>query len=131
MHSAMAGVLDMASSLVLVTSPAIDGARSASATLDWLDHHGYGTGRTHGRGGQLLARWCVTVDVDQLTKLFLERTRAVQIVPFDEHLAEGAEVDLELVSKPTRRALLESAAMVADDFGYIGSQQYRQGPSRH
>ncbi|MFF2086628.1 AAA family ATPase [Nocardia sp. NPDC058176] len=121
MHSAMSGVLDMASSLVLVTSPAIDGARSASATLDWLDHHGY---------SKLVERTVVvvnasrrgasTVDLDQLRKLFLDRTRAVQIVPFDDHLAEGAEIDLELVSKPTRRALLELAAMVADDFGYHG-----------
>ncbi|WP_227999346.1 MinD/ParA family ATP-binding protein [Nocardia australiensis] len=132
MHSAMAGVLDMASSLVLVTSPAIDGARSASATLDWLDHHGY---------GKLVERTVVvvnasrrgasTVDLDQLRKLFLDRTRAVQVVPFDDHLAEGAEIDLELVSKPTRRALLELAAMVADDFGYIGNQQHRPGPTRH
>ncbi|UGT40242.1 AAA family ATPase [Nocardia yamanashiensis] len=124
MHSAMAGVLDMASSLVLVTSPAIDGARSASATLDWLDHHGY---------HKLVERTVVvvnasrkgssTVDLDQLRKLFLDRTRAVQVVPFDDHLAEGAEIDLELVSKPTRRALLELAAMVADDFGYHAAQQ--------
>ncbi|MFC9892979.1 MinD/ParA family protein [Nocardia sp. NPDC127579] len=129
MHSAMSGVLDMASSLVLVTSPAIDGARSASATLDWLDHHGY---------GKLVERTVVvvnasrrgasTVDLDQLRKLFLDRTRAVQIVPFDDHLAEGAEIDLELVSKPTRRALLELAAMVADDFGFAGNQPYRPGP---
>ncbi|MDO3650764.1 MinD/ParA family ATP-binding protein [Nocardia mangyaensis] len=137
MHSAMSGVLDMASSLVLVTSPAIDGARSASATLDWLDHHGY---------SKLVERTVVvvnasrrgasTVDLDQLRKLFLDRTRAVQIVPFDDHLAEGAEIDLELVSKPTRRALLELAAMVADDFGYHGQppqqsfqpgQQFQQG----
>ena len=119
MHSAMSGVLDMASSLILVTSPAIDGARSASATLDWLEHHGY---------NKLVERTVVvvnasrrgasTVDLDQLRKLFLDRTRAVQVVPFDDHLAEGAEIDLELVSKPTRMALLELAAMVADDFAY-------------
>ncbi|WP_067864497.1 MinD/ParA family ATP-binding protein [Nocardia shimofusensis] len=132
MHSAMAGVLDMASSLVLVTSPAIDGARSASATLDWLEHHGY---------GKLVERTVVvvnasrrgasTVDLDQLRKLFLDRTRAVQVVPFDDHLAEGAEIDLELVSKPTRRALLELAAMVADDFGYTGAQHYQQQPYQY
>ncbi|MET9489389.1 AAA family ATPase [Nocardia sp. NPDC006630] len=124
MHSAMSGVLDMASSLVLVTSPAIDGARSASATLDWLDHHGY---------HKLVERTVVvvnasrkgssTVDLDQLRKLFLDRTRAVQVVPFDDHLAEGAEIDLELVGKPTRQALLELAAMVADDFGYHANRQ--------
>ncbi|WP_175648070.1 MinD/ParA family ATP-binding protein [Nocardia donostiensis] len=125
MHSAMAGVLDMASSLVLVTSPAIDGARSASATLDWLDHHGYDS---------LVKRTVVvvnasrrgssSVDLDHLRKLFLDRTRAVQVVPFDDHLAEGAEIDLELVSKPTRRALLELAAIVAEDFEYVANQQY-------
>ncbi|WP_238845764.1 AAA family ATPase [Nocardia terpenica] len=129
MHSAMAGVLDLASSLVLVTSPAIDGARSASATLDWLEHHGY---------GKLVERTVVvvnasrrgasTVDLDQLRKLFLDRTRAVQVVPFDDHLAEGAEIDLELVSKPTKRALLELAAMVADDFGYHVPQPPFPGP---
>ena len=130
MHSAMSGVLDMASSLVLVTSPAIDGARSASATLDWLDHHGY---------SKLVERTVVvvnasrrgasTIDLEQLRGLFLDRTRAVQVVPFDDHLAEGAEIDLELVGKSTQRALLELAAMVADDFGYIAAQQYRnQGP---
>ncbi|WP_255662233.1 AAA family ATPase [Nocardia spumae] len=129
MHSAMAGVLDMASSLILVTSPAIDGARSASATLDWLEHHGY---------SKLVERTVVvvnasrrgasTVDLDQLRKLFLDRTRAVQVVPFDDHLAEGAEIDLELVSKPTRRALLELAAMVADDFGYHVPQPPFPGP---
>lgn len=74
-------------------------------------------------------RGASTIDLEQLRRLFLDRTRAVQVVPFDDHLAEGAEIDLELVSKPTRRALLELAAMVADDFGYIGAQQYRQqGP---
>uniref|UniRef100_UPI003570B17A MinD/ParA family ATP-binding protein n=2 Tax=Nocardia paucivorans TaxID=114259 RepID=UPI003570B17A len=137
MHSAMSGVLDMASSLVLVTSPAIDGARSASATLDWLDHHGY---------GKLVERTVVvvnasrrgssTINIDNLRKLFLDRTRAVQVVPFDDHLAEGAEIDLELVGKPTRRALLELAAMVADDFAYAdggngrdnGPQQYGDVP---
>lgn len=127
MHSAMAGVLDMASSLVLVTSPAIDGARSASATLDWLEHHGYGrlVERTvvvvnSSRGG------ASTVDVNQLKKLFLERTRAVHIVPFDEHLAEGAEVELELVSKQTRRALLELAAVVADDFAPAAGRHHQR-----
>ncbi|MBF6173320.1 nucleotide-binding protein [Nocardia blacklockiae] len=129
MHSAMKGVLDLASSLILVTSPAIDGARSASATLDWLEHHGY---------RKLVERTVVvvnasrrgasTVDLDQLRKLFLDRTRAVQVVPFDDHLAEGAEIDLELVGKPTRTALLELAAMVADDFGYHVPQPPFPGP---
>ena len=39
LHSAMAGVLALADQLVLVSSPSVDGARSASATLDWLEAH--------------------------------------------------------------------------------------------
>ena len=42
LHSAMAGVLRLADQIVLVSSPSVDGARSASATLDWLQAHGYG-----------------------------------------------------------------------------------------
>ncbi|MEU1985129.1 AAA family ATPase [Nocardia sp. NPDC019395] len=125
MHSAMSGVLDMASSLVLVTSPAIDGARSASATLDWLDYHGY----SHLVRQTVVVvnasrRGSTSVNLDHLRRLFLDRTRAVQVVPFDDHLAEGAEIDLELVSKPTRQALLELAAMVADDFANVDGYPY-------
>ncbi|MEV3960832.1 AAA family ATPase [Nocardia sp. NPDC050193] len=125
MHSAMSGVLDMASSLVLVTSPAIDGARSASATLDWLDYHGY----SHLVQQTVVVvnasrRGSTSVNLDHLRRLFLDRTRAVQVVPFDDHLAEGAEIDLELVSKPTRQALLELAAMVADDFANVDGYPY-------
>jgi hypothetical protein len=37
LHSAMSGVLQLADQIVVVSSPSVDGARSASATLDWLD----------------------------------------------------------------------------------------------
>ena len=42
LHSAMAGILGLADQIVLVSSPSVDGARSASATLDWLEAHDYG-----------------------------------------------------------------------------------------
>jgi MinD-like ATPase involved in chromosome partitioning or flagellar assembly len=116
-HSAMNGVLDMANSLILVTSPAIDGARSAGATLDWLQAHGFG----HLVSGAVVVLsssrpGASTIDTDQLSAHFLTRCRAVQQIPFDDHLAEGAEVDLDLLGKSTRRALVEMAATVADDF---------------
>ncbi|MFD0924433.1 MinD/ParA family ATP-binding protein [Williamsia deligens] len=116
-HSAMNGVLDLANALILVSSPAIDGARSAGATLDWLQAHGY---------GHLVSRAVVvlsssrsgssTIDTKQLIQHFLTRCRAVQMIPFDDHLAEGAEVDLDLLNKHTHRSLVELAAVVADDF---------------
>lgn len=117
MHSAMAGVLDLANTLVLVTSPALDGAQSASATLDWLNLHGY---------EQLAANAVVvvsaahpgnaTIDMQQLLAHFRSRTRAVHVIPFDRHLSEGATVDLERISKETLRAYHELAAIVAEDF---------------
>lgn len=117
MHSAMSGVLDLANSLVLVSSPAVDGARSAAATLDWLQLHGY---------GHLVERTVVVIsaarpgssviDMDALTDYFMRRCRAVTVVPFDEHLAEGSVMDLELLRPATKRAFMELAAMVADDF---------------
>ena len=41
LHSAMAAVLSKADVLIVVSSGSVDGARSASATLDWLDAHGH------------------------------------------------------------------------------------------
>ncbi|AKK07104.1 hypothetical protein CMUST_14055 [Corynebacterium mustelae] len=117
MHSAMAGVLDLANTLILVTSSALDGAQSASATLDWLNHHGY----------EKLATNAIVVvsestpgnpriDIQQLSEHFKSRTRAVQVIPFDRHLAEGTIIDLERLDKRTYLAFLELAGLVAQDF---------------
>ena len=118
MHSAMAGVLDLANTLVLVTSPALDGAQSASATLDWLNLHGY---------DQLAANAVVvisasapgkpTIDMDKVANHFASRTRAVHTIPYDRHLAEGAVVDLERMAPATLKAYQHLAATVASDFG--------------
>ncbi|WP_425394092.1 AAA family ATPase [Actinokineospora inagensis] len=117
MHSAMKGVLDLADSLVIVSSGSVDGARSASATLDWLDAHGYRA---------LVSRSVAvinsvrpksgSVDLDKLAQHFGARCRAVCRIPFDPHLEEGAEIELERLAAETRLALLEMAATVADDF---------------
>lgn len=118
MHSAMYGVLGMADQIVVVSSGSIDGARSASATLDWLDAHGYGAlvrnavvviNTVYRRAGG-------GVDLDRVAEHFSGRCRAVVKVPFDPHLEEGAEIDLERLEETTRTALLELAAAVADGF---------------
>lgn len=118
MHSAMSGVLDLAHTLVLVTSPALDGARSAEATLDWLDHHGH---------GNLVANAVVVVSgahpgqaavaPDVLSSHFSARTRAVRGIPFDRHLSEGGVVDLDRLTSATFSSYRELAATVAEDFG--------------
>lgn len=117
MHSAMAAVLAQADTLVVVSSGSVDGARSASATLDWLDAHGH----------EELVRNSVAVinavrprsgkiDIQKVVDHFSRRCRAVRLVPFDPHLEEGAEIDLARLRRETREALIDMAAVVADGF---------------
>ncbi len=119
-HSAMAGVLDAADMIVIVASPAVDSARSALATLDWLTRHGYSR----------LVPWATVVvsasrpgalglDIHQLARGFLPRARALHIIPFDDHLAEGSEIHPDLLSRQARQAFLELAATVADGFSAV------------
>jgi MinD-like ATPase involved in chromosome partitioning or flagellar assembly len=120
LHSAMAGILELADQIVLVSSPSVDGARSASATLDWLEAHGYAD---HVQGGVVVLsairrRSKSTVDLDRLEQHFAARSRAVVRVPYDPHLEEGAEVDLEMLNEETADAYLNLAALVADGFAH-------------
>ncbi|MGH3208064.1 MAG: AAA family ATPase [Trebonia sp.] len=122
LHSAMAGILELADQMVLVSSPSVDGARSASATLDWLDAHNYSD---LVRGGVVVLsairrKSKSTVDLDRLEQHFGLRCRAVVRVPYDPHLEEGAEVDLEFLNAETAESYLTLAALVADAFAYPG-----------
>ena len=103
--------------LIVMSSGSVDGARSASATLDWLDAHGHQDmvqksiaviNAVRPRSGK--------VDMQKVVDHFSRRCRAVRLVPFDPHLEEGAEVSLDRLSRETRDALIELAAVVADDF---------------
>jgi MinD-like ATPase involved in chromosome partitioning or flagellar assembly len=118
LHSAMAGILELADQVVLVSSPSVDGARSASATLDWLEAHEYGD---LVRGGVVVLSGVrrksrSAVDLDRLEQHFAARCRAVVRVPYDTHLEEGAEVQLDYLNNDTAEAFLTLAALVADGF---------------
>jgi MinD-like ATPase involved in chromosome partitioning or flagellar assembly len=120
LHSAMAGVLHLADQIVLVSSPSVDGARSASATLDWLAAHRYGD-LVRGAVVVLSAirpRSKSTVDLGGLEQHFAARCRAVVRVPYDAHLEEGAEIDLDQLSRATTDAYLVLAAAVGDGFAW-------------
>jgi MinD-like ATPase involved in chromosome partitioning or flagellar assembly len=122
LHSAMAGVLHLADQIVLVSSPSVDGARSASATLDWLAAHRYGD-LVRGAVVVLSAirpRSKSAVDLIRLEQHFAARCRAVVRVPYDAHLEEGAEVDLARLSRATADAYLILAAEVGDGFSWPG-----------
>lgn len=116
-HPVMTGVLHTSDALILVSSPALDGAQTADHTLEWLDAQGY---------HHLVARTVVAISVDrpgpatvnvtELVRHFEAKVRAVKVLPFDPHLAEGSIIDFDRLRKPTKTALEELAAMVADDF---------------
>ena len=120
LHSAMAGILELADQMVLVSSPSVDGARSASATLDWLEAHGYADLVSGGVVvlSAIRRKSKSTVDLDRLEQHFAARSRAVVRVPYDPHLEEGAEVELEMLNEETADAYLNLAALVADGFAH-------------
>ena len=121
LHDAMRGVLGLATSLVVVSSASLDGARSASATLDWLEAHGM----------EQLAKDAVVVissvrpgggivDVMQLEDHFAARCRAVVTIPYDPHLEAGGVLDLDELDAETLDAYKELAAAVGEGFAVRG-----------
>jgi len=125
MHPALRSVLDLADSLVVVSSTSLNGALSASATLDWLDAHGYQDLVTRSvavinsvqqRSGRVDADRLGGMDLDRMTTHFANRCRTVVRIPFDLHLEVGGEIELDRLGPDTVLALLELGAMVADDF---------------
>jgi MinD-like ATPase involved in chromosome partitioning or flagellar assembly len=130
LNSAMAGILELADQIVLVSSPSVDGARSASATLDWLDAHSYSD---LVRGGVVVLsavrhKSRSTVDLNRLEQHFAARCRAVVRVPYDPHLEEGAEFELNYLNQDTAEAYLTLAAEVADAFATPGRSATRATP---
>ncbi|WP_256923183.1 MinD/ParA family ATP-binding protein, partial [Streptomyces albidoflavus] len=117
LYSAMRGVLDLADQLIIISTPSVDGASSASTTLDWLSAHGY---------AELVSRSLTVISgvretgkmikVDDIVQHFETRCRGVVVIPFDEHLSAGAEVDLDMMRPKTREAYFNLSALVAEDF---------------
>ena len=118
LHSAMTGVLRLADQIAVVSSPSVDGARSASATLDWLQAHGHGDLVRH--AVVVLAvvrpRGKSAVDTARLEQHFAARCRAVVKIPYDAYLDEGAEVELGRLNRATADAYLMLAAEIGDGF---------------
>ncbi|MFC8448898.1 MinD/ParA family protein [Kitasatospora sp. NPDC057223] len=129
LHSSMRGVLDLADQLVVTATTSVDGASSASSTLDWLSANGY----------DALARRSVTVissvrgtgrliRVEDLVAHFRTRCRDAVVIPFDEHLALGGEFDPAKLRTKSRRAFLDLAALVAEG---IADVRPRSRPQPH
>ncbi|WP_221934996.1 MinD/ParA family ATP-binding protein, partial [Georgenia yuyongxinii] len=116
LDSANQGLIADADQLVLVLKPALDGARAAALTLDWLEQHGH---------GQLVesavvvingVRRGVGVPLDKVEAHFTKRCAHVATVPWDEALEKGAQTDVAQLRRQTRYALQQVAAAVAGNF---------------
>jgi MinD-like ATPase involved in chromosome partitioning or flagellar assembly len=120
MHSAMSGVLDLAHTIVLVSSPAMDAARSASATLDWLMQHGH-AGLVREAHVVLSASrpGSAALKLDKLHEHFAARCNSIHFIPFDPHLGEGADIDFGLLKPATFQAYLDLAGAVSENFGRL------------
>jgi MinD-like ATPase involved in chromosome partitioning or flagellar assembly len=129
LHSAMSGVLRLADQIILVSSPSVDGARSASATLDWLEAHNCADLVRNGVVvlSAIRPRSKSTVDLDRLEHHFASRCRAVARIPYDPHLEEGAEIELELLASDTAEAYLALAAVVGDGLAWPRRLTSRSG----
>jgi MinD-like ATPase involved in chromosome partitioning or flagellar assembly len=124
LYSAMRGVLDLADQLIIISTPSVDGASSASTTLDWLAAHGY---------GELVQRSITVISgvretgkmikVEDIVSHFQTRCRGVVTIPFDEHLSAGAELDLDMMRPKTREAYFDLSALIAEDFARAQQEQ--------
>ena len=133
LHSAMAGVLRLADQIVLVSSPPWTGpAAPAPPSTGWTP--------TATATWSATPWWCSpsirprsksTVDLDRLEQHFAARCRAVVRVPYDAHLEEGAEVDLEQLSPATADAYLALAATVGDGFAWPRRTLNRSAVQQH
>jgi MinD-like ATPase involved in chromosome partitioning or flagellar assembly len=125
----MSGVLRLADQIILVSSPSVDGARSASATLDWLEAHNCADLVRNGVVvlSAIRPKSKSTVDLDRLEHHFASRCRAVARIPYDPHLEEGAEIELELLASDTAEAYLALAAIVGDGLAWPRRLTSRSG----
>ncbi|MFI6676111.1 MinD/ParA family protein [Kribbella sp. NPDC050470] len=117
LDSAIQGILREADQIVVVMPPALDGARVAAGTLDWLDQHGHADlvesavaviNTTRGR-----PRW---LQLDEIEKHFEARCAGTVRIPWDPALESGAAIGLDDLRPSTRDAYLELAEKVASGF---------------
>jgi chromosome partitioning protein len=113
--SVMDAVLPESRALVVVTSTSIDAIRKTKTTLEWLSNNGY---------QRLMKSTVLAINHVQPAKLsavaakeleeLSARVATTVVLPFDRHVHEGKEIELDRLSKESRRSYLEMAAALAD-----------------
>jgi MinD-like ATPase involved in chromosome partitioning or flagellar assembly len=114
-HSVMRATLQRADEIVVVSGGSVDEARLASETLTWLEANGYG----HLVRNAIVAINTATqgtnlVKLEEIEAHFQSRVREIVRIPYDEHLASGSVINFKQLSKLTRDAARELAAVVTD-----------------
>lgn len=115
----MNAVLRQSRALVMVSSASIDSLEETQVSLEWLAHNGY---------HDLLDTMVLVINNVQRGKPNVNLDRAVKqfgrqigrerifVMPFDDHIFEGRQITLELLSAKSRRRYLELAARIAGLF---------------
>jgi putative peptide zinc metalloprotease protein len=116
LEDAVQGILGEADQVIVVMPPALDGARAAAMTLDWLEEHGH----------EGLVEDAIVVingvrphsqlDLRRVEAHFAARCGHVQRIPWDDALEAGARTALSDLGERTREAFLELAARVGAGF---------------
>ncbi len=113
------GVLAAASGLVIVSSAAVDGVRQAAIALDWLRNNGYVDLLDRAR---VVINHLVPGEAEETERKLAARfqphvpTGRVVALPWDGHVATGAEVRFALLRAAFQRRISELAAALSDDF---------------
>ena len=117
LDSAVQGVIREADQIIVVMPPALDGARVAAATLDWLDRHGHHDLVENAvavinavRGTPRRLHWTRSRDTSPAVAPTSYASRGI------EALEAGAETTLEELRHAAREAYLHLAESVAGSF---------------
>lgn len=114
-HSVMRPTLERADGLVVVSGGSVDEARLASETLTWLEANGYGELAKNAIVALNTATQNTNVvKLDEIEQHFVSRVRDVVRIPYDPLLAAGSIVDWVRLSRYTRDAARELAALVVE-----------------
>ena len=127
----MKAVLSASRALVVVSSTSIDAIRKTRTTLEWLSHNGY---RRSLNSTILAINHVEPAKVDRVAAKEIEalsaRVAATVVLPFDRHIHEGKQIELDRLCKQSRRSYLEMAATLADMFPDRGGQHDREPLAR-
>lgn len=114
-------IVEHTDSLVIATTAALDSAEIAWETLDaWAQSSPHGAHLARNAVIAVTLTDGSPMSQSDMRAMFTQRARAVVFVPPDKSLAGGAVFDWDSLHKRTKRAEIELAKAVAEDFPQSG-----------